>query len=65
MKFVRENPVIAGLLMTGGLITFGKHIAGAVRALYAFALVPHGLAAVVVGTAILSAASLIVSLAKR
>src|ERR1043166_249377 len=25
MKFVRENPVIAGVLMTGGLITFGKH----------------------------------------
>jgi hypothetical protein len=50
--------------MAGGLITFSKYLVWAVKWLYGFALSPNGMAAVVVGTAVVALLSLIVALIK-
>jgi hypothetical protein len=59
MKFhTREVVVIA--VTVGGLVAFAKEIALGVGGLYQFALKPQGLAALVVASTMISAASLAV-----
>ncbi len=61
MKFhTREVVVIA--VTASGLVALADQISTGVGRLYRYALTPHGLAAVVVASAILSAASLAVTL---
>jgi hypothetical protein len=52
-------------LAAGGLIAFARDLAAAVALLYRFALTPQGGAALLVGTMLLSAASLVVAVLRR
>jgi len=52
-------------LAVGGLVGLGKDLLGGVVYLYRFALTPQGSAAVQVGTFVLLAAMLVISLLRR
>ena len=64
MEFHNRQFVLL-VLAVGGLIAFAKDIASGIGAMYRFALTPQGLAALVVATLILSAASLAVVLIRK